>query len=114
MNGIMNAIDAMPNGGIMTIILAPGGSGHRLTIADTGTGVEADIIPRVFDPFFTTKGSKGTGLGLFVSYNIIQAHQGTLELLSPEGKGARLIITLPVASGAKLTPAPSLDYGKGI
>lgn len=66
-----------------------------MKISDTGTGIAADVLPKIFDPFFSTK--KGTGLGLSVSYNIIKQHNGSISVESQPGKGATFIIGLPRA-----------------
>jgi CheY-like chemotaxis protein len=72
-----------------------------LRVADTGPGLSADVKAQMFSPFFTTKApGEGTGLGLFVSYGIAEAHGGTLTAESPPGQGATLILVLPVAAEA--------------
>ena len=96
-NIILNAIQAMNEGGDLKI----GGSvlDDRLvlTVSDTGKGITEEIIPKVFDPFFTTKGEgKGTGLGLWISQGIIERHGGTIQLTSQEGYGTTVEIQLPL------------------
>jgi signal transduction histidine kinase len=88
-NLIGNAIDAMSAGERRLLIRSrestdwrTGRSGVTLTIADTGSGISADTISRIFEPFFTTKGNKGTGLGLWISREIIERHQGSLQVKS--------------------------------
>jgi CheY-like chemotaxis protein len=82
-NLILNAIDAMPHGGTLGIYTRPEGDEHVvLTIADTGVGMPEHVRRRIFDPFFTTKGEEGTGLGLSVSYSIIQRHCGEMRVES--------------------------------
>jgi len=67
----------------------------QVSIADTGSGIDPEVLPRIFDPFFTTKQiGEGTGLGLAVSFGIIQEHQGDIQVESTPGKGARFLITL--------------------
>jgi two-component system, NtrC family, sensor kinase len=91
-----NARDAMHGGG--TIIVATANSGERveITIADTGEGIPEEVLDNIFDPFFTTKEvGKGTGLGLAVSYGIIQDFGGTIEVVSRRGEGSTFNITLP-------------------
>ncbi len=91
-----NARDAMPSGG--TIIIATANSGNKveITLADTGEGIPEDILGNIFDPFFTTKEvGKGTGLGLAVSYGIIQDFGGNIEVESRVGEGTRFNINLP-------------------
>jgi two-component system, NtrC family, sensor kinase len=66
-------------------------------VADNGSGIPADVLPKIFDPFFTTKAvGKGTGLGLSVSYKIIENHGGKLEVQSKPGAGTRFTVVLPI------------------
>ncbi len=102
-NVIINALDAMPDGGQLTIRLGlepMTGNGEQalcICFADTGEGIPADHISQVFDPFYTTKsGGAGSGLGLFVSHLIVDQHGGTIELDSPLGEGTTVSIYLPV------------------
>jgi signal transduction histidine kinase len=97
MNLMLNAVAAMePNGGgTLTIAVQPDGEMIEVVIADTGHGIAPDIIEQIFDPFFTTK-PNGTGLGLSVSYGIVQSHQGTIEARSQVGKGSQFIVRLPI------------------
>jgi hypothetical protein len=97
MNLLLNARDAMPNGGRLRIVATrtsdqPGWI--RLVVADTGGGMAADVLARIAQPFFTTK-SHGTGLGLSVSYTIIREHGGGVEVTSEPGRGTTFTITLP-------------------
>lgn len=100
MNIMINAADAMNGKGTLTLETSatePGGS-VEVRISDTGCGIPPGNIDRIFDPFFTTKEvGHGTGLGLAVSYGIIQAHQGDIRVCSTPGAGSRFIITLPRA-----------------
>jgi signal transduction histidine kinase len=99
-NLLMNALDAMTEGGTLTVSAALREGGSRLVeviVADTGAGIPAQHLPRIFDPFFTTKEvGKGTGLGLSVSYGIIKAHGGAIEVESEPGKGSTFKVLLPV------------------
>lgn len=94
-NLILNAVDAMPDGGVLNIKTRPLKDGVEITFQDQGKGIEKEKQPNIFEPFFSTKDG-GTGLGLTVSYNIITAHGGTLELLSERGPGACFRIFLPI------------------
>jgi two-component system NtrC family sensor kinase len=95
-NIILNAIDAMPNGGRLALDLSETAGEAVVTIADTGTGIKDQHLPRIFDPFFTTKGhGKGTGLGLSIGYAIVKEHEGRIDVQSEVGKGTRFTIVLP-------------------
>jgi len=95
-NVILNAVQAMPQGGTLTLRANASDTHLQIAIADTGVGIPSDQIPKVFDPFFTTKEvGVGTGLGLFVSYGLIQRHQGTIHLTSEVGHGTTVTIQLP-------------------
>jgi PAS domain S-box-containing protein len=96
-NIILNALDAMPEGGELAIRLAPENGAAVVRISDTGTGIRPELLSRIFDPFFTTKGvGKGTGLGLSISYAIVKEHDGRIEVRSEVGRGSTFTITLPV------------------
>ncbi|MGM0382831.1 MAG: sensor histidine kinase, partial [Thermodesulfobacteriota bacterium] len=104
LNIIINALDATEPGGSITIhtatAVSAGDSGHRgveITIADTGSGIPPDNLDKLFDPFFSTKEvGQGTGLGLSVSYGIIQRHGGTIRVQSELEKGSTFFIWIPI------------------
>ena len=107
MNILLNAADAMPAGGTLTITsnLAPEDSFVQVRFSDTGTGIPEKNLNRIFDPFFTTKtDKKGTGLGLAVSYGIIDRHRGQIEVQSEEGKGTTFTIKLPLQASEEVPP----------
>jgi PAS domain S-box-containing protein len=99
-NLIVNAVDAMPSGGRLLIGCMREGARLRLRFSDTGTGMAEDVRQKIFDPFFTTKGAQGTGLGLSVSYSIIERHEGLISVTSEPGGGTVFTIDLPAASAA--------------
>ncbi len=102
-NLFINAAQAMPDGGEVTIRTKPVNGKIRFEFEDTGMGIPAENLPKIFDPFFTTKpAGTGTGLGLSVSYSIIQDHKGTVEVESQVGGGTRFTITLPVRRESKV------------
>lgn len=117
-NLINNALDAMPNGGKLTIAAATENDTVRISVSDTGIGIPEEIRDRIFDPFFTTKDIGSTGLGLSISYSIIQRHKGTLTVESNTGNGSSFIITLPVATSTRTEPKerdlPAFDVRKKI
>lgn len=94
-NLILNAVDAMPEGGILSITIRPLKDGIEIVFQDHGKGVPREKQENIFEPFYSTKDG-GTGLGLTVSYNIVTAHGGTLELLPERGPGACFRIFLPI------------------
>jgi signal transduction histidine kinase len=99
MNIVFNAIEAMPDGGDLTVVTCQDDVDKQdvvIEIHDTGSGISQKNLPYVFEPFFSTKGeAKGVGLGLSVVYGIIRDHQGDITARSEEGKGACFTIRLP-------------------
>ena len=100
-NLIVNAVDAMPHGGSLNICCKHNGERLRLRFADTGIGMEEEVRERVFEPFYTTKGALGTGLGLAVSYGIIERHEGMISVESKLGRGTTFYIDLPRAESTE-------------
>jgi signal transduction histidine kinase/branched-subunit amino acid ABC-type transport system permease component len=107
LNLITNARDAMkPSGGTITIGLRERRGMIELSVSDTGSGIDPEIRDKIFEPFMTTKGAlggsqtPGTGLGLSVSYGIVQDHGGTIEVDSAPGRGTTMLVRLPVTSQA--------------
>jgi two-component system, NtrC family, sensor kinase len=101
LNLVLNAAESMQSrgSGTVTVKTWPGEDGNtvKLSVSDTGDGIPAEILPRIFDPFFTTKtDGKGVGLGLAVSYGIVQAHGGDIEAKSKVGEGTEFTLTLPL------------------
>lgn len=133
MNLFVNAWQAMPNGGKIIIrsenavvddakVGEPGlspGSYVKVTVADTGIGMEEEIISRIFDPFFTTKErGQGTGLGLATTYGILKSHKGMVRVESEPGKGSAFMFFLPakrtrVEMLRKAEEKPAIINGKG-
>jgi len=123
MNLTVNARDAMPDGGEITISTgtvdgaslverhpdATAAGYVRLSVSDDGAGMDRDTLKRIFEPFFTTKGrGKGTGLGLSVVYGIVGSHQGFIETRSEPGKGTTVDIFFPATGETETAPAPSV------
>jgi two-component system sensor histidine kinase HydH len=94
LNLVLNAIDAMPSGGRLTMGGAASGTAVTLTVTDTGSGIPPELLPRVFEPYVTTK-TKGLGLGLAIARRIVDAHGGRIEAESGAGQGTRFRVTLP-------------------
>jgi two-component system, NtrC family, sensor kinase len=106
MNMILNARDAMPNGGRLTVHTRAVDSSLVIDFRDTGMGIAPENIARIYDPFFTTKGiGQGTGLGLALSYGIIQEHNGRIFVESRPGEGAHFTIKLPTAFARQMQAA---------
>jgi hypothetical protein len=98
LNLLLNARDAMPKGGWLTIVTRIDVDAAVVEVADTGSGIPAEQLSRIYDPFFTTKAiGKGTGLGLSITYGIVQEHGGTMTCESDVGKGTRFTLRFPLA-----------------
>ena len=106
-NLIINAVDAMPAGGTITLGTALESELVRLWVRDTGTGMTEEVRQRCFEPFFTTKGAQGTGMGLTTLYGIVQRHGGTVEVESKLGQGTTFNIRLPIKFIQPEPPAPT-------
>ncbi len=120
LNLLINARDALPEGGTITVSTTrrAGEDGELvvLTVADSGPGIPAPVLSRIFEPFFTTKpDGKGTGLGLAAVYGIVQQHGGQVVVESPPGCGARFSLLLPAAGSAIVRKAElPLPQGGGM
>jgi len=99
-NLILNAVDAMPEGGVLRLGTAVADGKIVATVADTGHGISAAVRDRIFDPFFTTKGPQGTGLGLSMSYGIVSRHGGTIAVESAERQGTTFRLAFPAATAS--------------
>jgi PAS domain S-box-containing protein len=121
-NLIYNAIDAMPHGGRLAIRTGSEPIKRMVwfEVEDTGVGMDEETQRKIFDPFFTTKGTRGTGLGLSVSYGIVQRHKGEFSVKSRRGTGSTIRVTFPMPEGEtsgfaskdNLTPLPSMAKNK--
>ena len=96
-NLILNAFDAMPGGGMLTIQARAVANGVELLFEDSGLGIPEELRNNIFEPFYSTKDG-GTGLGLTVSYNIVTSHGGTLDLVDGRDAGACFRLFLPTGS----------------
>jgi PAS domain S-box-containing protein len=98
LNLFLNARDAMPSGGWLSVATRIEGDRVLAEVADTGSGIPSAHLARIYDPFFTTKAiGRGTGLGLSITYGIVREHDGTILCESPMGQGTRFTLALPLA-----------------
>jgi len=96
-NLINNAVQAMPDGGTLSVSLSQADGNAAISVQDTGIGIPPENLSRIFDPFFTTKPEgEGTGLGLSVSYGIISNHSGRIDVESTPGEGTIFTVLIPV------------------
>ena len=97
MNLCMNAVQAMPEGGQLTVRTSHSGERVRIVVEDDGPGISPDHQPRIWDPFFTTKPvGQGTGLGLSITQRIVVSHGGSIQVESQPGAGTRFTVSLPL------------------
>ncbi len=94
LNILMNAVEAMPDGGKLDVKIVYIDKSIKIYVIDTGKGIRQDVLQDIYDPFFTTK-SSGTGVGLSVCLKIIEDHGGTIDAISEQGKGTTMLLTLP-------------------
>ncbi|HXV60941.1 MAG TPA: ATP-binding protein [Vicinamibacteria bacterium] len=108
LNLILNAQDAMPSGGWLSIRTATEGDNVSVSVSDTGLGIRQEDVKRIYDPFFTTKraGASGTGLGLSITYGIIQEHSGQIAVESAVDQGTSFRLLLPTHNRVR---APGAD-----
>ncbi len=99
-NLVLNAVDAMPEGGDLLVAVRADGRAAEVQVRDTGPGIPPELVERVFDPFFSTKGEGGNGLGLAIAKEIVERHGGAIALAAPPGSvtGTVVTVTLPVVA----------------
>jgi signal transduction histidine kinase/CheY-like chemotaxis protein len=110
-NMIFNAVDAMREGGRLTLSAEQHDEKVIVTVEDTGCGMSPEVRSRVFDPFFTTKGVEGMGLGLSVSYGVIRRHGGTIRVESEVGRGSTFRVVLPLVGCVRLSSNGEAETG---
>ena len=106
LNLIFNARDAMPQGGRLRLRTARQNSRVQVEVADSGVGIPAENLGKIYDPFFTTKATgRGTGLGLAVTYGIVQEHNGSIHVSSRVGEGTTFVLEFPALAAQSVAPA---------
>jgi signal transduction histidine kinase/CheY-like chemotaxis protein len=108
LNLLLNARDAMPTGGVITIDARQTTEGVVVRVSDEGTGIPVEILPRIFEPFFTTKAERGSGLGLFTARNVMARLGGSISASNRESGGAVVTLTFPRAARAGASAAAVL------
>ena len=111
-NLLLNAVDAMPQGGTLAIATFHQDDRIIAVVQDTGTGMTEEVRRRIFEPFFTTKGEAGTGLGLSIAHGIAQQHGGEIQVRSQLGRGTTFTLSFPTLS-AQGSSSPESALGKG-
>jgi signal transduction histidine kinase len=109
---ILNAIDAMPQGGNLWLSTQVERERQEVSVLvrDDGSGIAPEILPQIFEPFLTTKeGGHGVGLGLAISHSIVERHKGRIEVQSQMGKGTVFTVTLPYQESESLALAPAVS-----
>ncbi|HEV2122553.1 MAG TPA: ATP-binding protein, partial [Chloroflexota bacterium] len=106
-NLVFNAVDALPEGGTITIRTRNEGQRVLLEVHDTGIGMPEHVRQRCLEPFYSTKGARGTGLGLAMVHGTVERHQGQLEIESTPGEGTTIRLRLPVYDNEGKPPAPA-------
>jgi PAS domain S-box-containing protein len=101
-NLVFNALDAMPRGGDLQLIVRAVNVMAAVEVKDTGSGMPPEVAARIFEPFFTTKGERGTGLGLAMVYGIVERHTGRIEVDSAPGRGTTIRLLLPRANRGRV------------
>jgi CheY-like chemotaxis protein len=112
-NLIFNSIEAMPQGGVITISTREGRPYHSIEVRDSGVGMTEDVRKQCFEPFFTTRGQHGSGLGLSMAYGIVQRHGGGIEAESRPGHGTLMRIRLPARAAAGKVEQVGPEQGAG-
>jgi GAF domain-containing protein/CheY-like chemotaxis protein len=114
-NLILNAVDAMPDGGTLALRTARADGLVELTVSDTGVGMPETVRQRIFDPFFTTKGAQGTGLGLSITYGILMRHRARVSVETEPGQGTAFRLAFePGAAVGVAEPAAPVSAPTGV
>ena len=106
LNILINALEAMPDGGELAIRLEPVERAARISVRDTGPGIPAELLDRIYQMHFTSK-SGGTGVGLYVARSVVESHGGVIDVHSAAGAGTLFTVTLPIDGGGELPSVPA-------
>jgi signal transduction histidine kinase len=98
LNLIVNARDAMPDGGKLSVATRPAERYIEIEVRDTGVGMTEEVRSRIFEPYFTTKASNGNGVGLSTVYGIVTGCKGTIDVKSEPGAGSTFLVRLPIVA----------------
>lgn len=112
-NFVFNSVDAMPEGGTISIATRMVGELVCISVTDTGAGMTPEERARCLEPFFTTKGERGTGLGLAVVYGIVQRHGGNIDVISEKGRGTTFSVTFPVTTATSVPAQEQAEQVSG-
>ncbi|MBI2845997.1 MAG: hypothetical protein HYX86_05570 [Chloroflexi bacterium] len=104
LNLLINAQEALPEGGVVQVASRYIAGKVQVLVADNGIGIASEDLPYIFEPFFTTKAEKGRGLGLAICQRVIEEHGGRIEVESKPGKGTRFVVSLPVSKVTTSSP----------
>jgi PAS domain S-box-containing protein len=108
-NLVLNAVDALPGGGVIRLAVRPREGNVVAEVADNGTGMTAETREQLFEPFFSTKGEGGSGLGLAIVFGIVERHGGTIAVESSPGHGTCFRLSFPAAARPEAAVAPTAD-----
>jgi two-component system sensor histidine kinase BaeS len=97
MNLLSNALHHTPSGGVVSLGISYANGSAAITIADTGSGIRSEDLPKIFDRFYKDRGSRGSGLGLAISKSLIALHGGDIRAESAPGRGTTITVRLPIA-----------------
>ena len=113
-NLLFNAVDAMPQGGTLTLRTRRGSAGAVLEVSDSGTGMTEEVRQHCLEPFYSTKGERGTGLGLSMVFGIVQRHGGTIDIESQPGQGTTFRLTFPSHGAPAIAAVAAADFPRGL
>jgi signal transduction histidine kinase len=111
LNVVVNGLQASSKGGTLELRLEGTGDGWLVSIKDRGAGIPEDVLPQIFQLYFSTKGGKGSGIGLAMTFQVVQLHGGTIDVVSEVGQGTEFRILMPTARVIGAPPNRRHDDG---